>query len=238
MSGSHLVRLARLFSEPQRWWGVLTRRLDPQRSDKGGFLSKAHGIIHIGANVGQERHGYARHALNVVWVEPIPEVFAQLESNLKLFPRQTAYQRLITDVDDKEYGFHISSNQGKSSSILALGRHVDMWPHVSFTNSIVLKSVTLDNFVQAEGLDLTKFDALVLDTQGSELLVLKGGKKTLAKMRFVKVEAADFESYVGGATAAEIDEFMAGLGFHVAQRKQFAHRDSIGSYYDTTYRRY
>ena len=36
------------------------------------FLRKVSGVIHVGANLGQERAHYARFRLDVVWIEPIP----------------------------------------------------------------------------------------------------------------------------------------------------------------------
>jgi hypothetical protein len=44
------------------------------------------------------------------------------------------------------------------------------------------------------GLIPTPIDAIILDTQGSELLILKGAQATLRQASYVKVEAADFES--------------------------------------------
>ena len=38
----------------------------------------------------------------------------------------------------------------------------------------------------------------MLDTQGAELLVLKGAAGLLHRFQFIKVEAADFESYANG----------------------------------------
>jgi hypothetical protein len=34
------------------------------------YLAKCHGVIHVGANAGQERDLYAAHGLSVVWIEP------------------------------------------------------------------------------------------------------------------------------------------------------------------------
>src|SRR5262249_21344581 len=153
------------------------------------------GIIHIGANTGQERGLYAKLQLDVVWVEAIPSVFDQLRANLAEFPKQHAYQYLLTDRDEHEYVFHIASNEGASSSILPLAKHREMWPEIHYLDEIRLKSTTLSSFVQKESLDLARFQALVLDTQGSELLILKGATAILPQFQFVKVEVPNFGSY-------------------------------------------
>src|SRR5690242_19194551 len=104
-----LRRLRRLFSP------------DPNR-----FLRSTRGVIHVGANVGQERELYRRHGLDVLWIEPIPDVFARLAANMSGLPRQRALERLVTDRDDATYEFHISNNDGESSSILDLKQHRDI----------------------------------------------------------------------------------------------------------------
>lgn len=52
------------------------------------FLRKVRGIIHVGANEGQEWDLYAIFGLNVIWIEPIPEVFRTLKRNISAFPLQ------------------------------------------------------------------------------------------------------------------------------------------------------
>ena len=82
------------------------------------LLKHVRGILHVGANVGQEAALYAKRGLNVAWIEPIPDVFQRLQANIKLYPQQRAYNDLVTDEDDKTYTFHVASNDGSSSSIL------------------------------------------------------------------------------------------------------------------------
>jgi len=38
------------------------------------YLKKIKGVIHIGANEGQERDKYKKYSLSVVWVEPLPTI--------------------------------------------------------------------------------------------------------------------------------------------------------------------
>src|SRR5436309_6030900 len=126
------------------------------------FMKNVTGVVHIGANRGQERDVYAAHNLNVLWVEPIPEVFSDLKKHIAAFPKQKALCQLMTDVDEKEYSFHISSNQGESSSIFDLAQHKELWPDVWFTKSITLKSLTLSSLVKRDRIDLSKYDSLVM----------------------------------------------------------------------------
>jgi FkbM family methyltransferase len=215
-----LRRLRRLFAP------------DPNR-----FLRSARGVVHVGANVGQERALYDRHGLDVLWIEPIPDVFAELVTNIASFPRQRALECLVTDRDDESYQFHIANNGGESSSILPLKEHRDVWPKVDFTKTITLRSSTLATVLARERIDLERYNTLVMDTQGSELLVLKGAEPVLERFRFIKTEVPDFEAYAGCAQLGDITRFLGQRGYEELSRHRFATRAKGGSYFDVVYRK-
>jgi FkbM family methyltransferase len=209
---------------------------DPWRPESR-FLRHASGVIHVGANTGQERFLYRLFGLRVIWVEPIPEVFARLSSKIARFSKQRAIQSLVTDRDDQEYEFHVASNNGASSSILDFDQHKDIWPEVTYERTIALRSKTLASLVRDEGIDLDEYDALVIDTQGSELLVLEGAEPILEHFTYVKAEVPDFESYAGCCKLEDVEAFLTARGFAEHVRQQFAERSAGGSYYDVVYKR-
>ncbi len=201
------------------------------------FFARARGVIHVGANTGQERDLYWRHRLPVLWVEPIPEVFAMLQQHLVGYPGQRAVQRLVTHEDGAQCQFNVASNNGASSSILPLHQHKDIWPGVSYTRVLTLTSVTLPTLLREEGVDAGRYDTLVLDTQGSELLVLRGAEPLLGGLRFIKAEAPDFESYKGCCLLADLDAFLSARGFRELSKTNFAASDTGKKYYDVVYER-
>lgn len=224
-----------IWSQPVVFYSRIKARF---RRKPDHFLARVPGVIHVGANVGQERKRYDKYGLNVIWVEPIPEVFAQLQKNIVDLPRQRAFQQLITDESNRDYVFHIASNAGESSSILPLKEHKEIWPAIDFVRDVTLQSKTIDDMVRAEQVDLKKYRALILDTQGSELLVLKGATQTLKQVSFIKVEAADFEAYEGCATVESLTEFLSTRGFSEISRQPFAEKvDGSGGYYDFVFHR-
>jgi FkbM family methyltransferase len=191
------------------YWNIRSRGLLPDR-----FLEGGRGVIHIGANTGQERFDYAARGLKVVWVEPIPAIFAELKSNLADFPDQTAYNCLISAQDGVKYQFHVSDNEGSSSSILQPSKQIPgHWDKIGFSRSIELESVSLPTFIRTRGIDLASFDMLILDTQGAELFVLEGAKEILPHFRYIKCEATNFEVYAGGCQLPDIDAFLSKRGF-------------------------
>ncbi len=208
------------------------------RKNAEPFLRKARGVVHVGANTGVEAELYAALGLNVLWIEPIPEVFAALEQNIKSFPRQRALRGLVTDQEDAEYQFNVASNHGASSSILDFADHKDIWPTISFEKTITLRSRTLEAMLRAAAIDIADYDCLILDTQGSELLVLKGASPILKHFRFIKTEVADFEAYKGCCQVGDITDFLGQYRFSEIHRNKFAERPGGGgAYYDITFAR-
>jgi len=201
------------------------------------FLKKVSGVIHVGANTGQERDTYKEFGLRVVWIEPIPEVFETLRANLVGYSGQIAFQYLVTDQDNSEYIFHVANNDGASSSIFDFKMHKNIWPQVAYERVITLRSTTLTSLIQKERVNAADYQALILDTQGTELLVLKGADAILGCFRFVKIEVADFESYEGCCQLRDIEQFLKPRGFHEFSRRKFAELPAGGNYYDIVYRR-
>ena len=50
-----------------------------QLKDANSFLNNVSGVIHVGANSGQERYEYNLYSLDVIWIEPIPKIFNKLK---------------------------------------------------------------------------------------------------------------------------------------------------------------
>jgi FkbM family methyltransferase len=217
---------------------IISRRIRSLlKKNPNRFLKNVSGVIHVGANKGQEIQLYAQYGLSVIWIEPIPEVFETLRSNLIGIPKQTALKGLVTDTDNAEYNFHLASNNGASSSILELNLHKDIWPEIVYEKTIKLFSKTLSSLLKENNVDAGQYDMLVMDTQGSELLVLKGSVPILQNFTYIKTEAPDFESYKGCCQLKDLELFLSQYGFKEISRNKFATHPSCGSYYDVIYKR-
>jgi len=208
-----------------------------RRLTKNSYLRQTSGLIHVGANLGQERELYARYNLKVLWVEPLPDIFERLCENIKTFPKQTAVNHLLTDQDGAEYLFHIASNDGASSSLLEPARHKTLIPAVRFESTITLKSITLDSLLLQLGESSRSYQTLVVDTQGSELMVLKGAVRTLTQLKFVLAEAADFEAYAGCAQVDELTSYLNSAGFKLIRSDRQMESPQGERYFDLLYRK-
>ena len=173
----------------------------------------------------------------MLWIEPIPEVFNQLKKNIKGYPKQKALKYLLLDEDNKKIPFKIANNKGASSSIFDFGLHSKIWPNVNYTKTIKLKSSKLTTIINDENIDIKKFQALLIDTQGSELIVLKGASEILKNFDYIITEAADFESYIGGCKIEDLSIFLKTFGFNPILKTKFAKHSGAGNYYDIIYKK-
>lgn len=197
------------------------------------FLLNCKSIVHIGANKGQERYHYERLNLRVIWIEALPNLYAELTKNLKSFRSQKAILALLSSKSGEEMQFNVADNEGASSSIFDFSKHTDMWPHVQMTGRLNLVSKTLDEVINPSD----AVDAIVIDVQGAELLVLQGGSRVLHGAQYVKAEATDFDAYSGGCTLDELSDFMVKAGFVEIERSPFATKEGLGNSYDVLWKR-
>lgn len=219
----------------RRAWQHLKQTVKPNKD--AAFLPLLRGVVHVGANTGQERRVYDSYGLRILWVEPIPEIFARLQRNIAGYEGQSAVQALVADRAGVEVDFHIADNQGASSSMLELARHQEIWPEVHTQRSVRMTTTTLPALVQAAGLDMADYNGLVMDTQGSELLVLQGARPLLHHFDFIKTEVADFEAYKDCCQLHDLGAFMAEHGFDEFERRPFRNMQPGRAYYDVVYRR-
>jgi len=77
--------------------------------------------------------------LDVLWIEPIPEVYKELKKVIKKYKKQNSINALVVADDGKEYVFNIANNNGASSSLFDLAEHKDIWPDVKFVKKYVFR---------------------------------------------------------------------------------------------------
>ncbi len=168
------------------------------------YQRQAKGILHIGANTGEEATEYNRLKLPVTWVEADPDVFKVLQERINRFPNQIALNFLLSN-KEALVEFFIANNSGLSSSVLPLsdiGRNA--W-NVDNLESISLNSYKLDN-LEINNLEL--FDFWVLDVQGHELEVLMGAENSLRLAHWILIEISTIKYYENQSLFSEVDVWL------------------------------
>lgn len=184
-------------------------------------LNGLHGIIHVGANTGQERGEYAKHNLDVLWIEPLPKYFRKLQKNLSGLPKQRAINYLIGDEDDKSVVMNICDNEGLSSSFMEPADHKVIYPQVHFNGGLNCRTYKLDTALARERIDAKNYDGMVIDVQGAELAVLKGATSILKNIKRLQLESANFPLYKDYPTPEQLGGFLSDQGFAEIGRHVF-----------------
>lgn len=97
------------------------------------FGIRPRGIIHVGANYGQEFDAYRSSlAETVLYIEPISGVFESLRDKVEQEPGHHAIRAVCSDKSGEVVTFNIASNSGQSSSILELGNHAKLYPNIVY----------------------------------------------------------------------------------------------------------
>jgi len=180
------------------------------------------GVCHIGASHAEEFDKYVECGIkNQIWIEAIPDVYKKMcDILIKKDARDiqcSALNLCISDVSGKEVDFHITDNEGQSSSMLELDYHKIVHPNVKEIKSIKLITKTLMDVARSVfpyflfGKDI---NFLNLDIQGAELLAFKGAGDLLnALIDYIYCEVNTKELYKGCALLEEIDDYLYDFGF-------------------------
>lgn len=179
------------------------------------------GLVHVGANVGQEFADYAAAGLSpVVYVEANPDIHRRLTQNISAAPGHIAVNALCAEADGERRTFHISSNDSNSSSMLDFGWHTRSHPDVTWTGEMELTTSRLDTVMAICARAHPEFawdaiDALVLDVQGAEMRVLRGAPDLISRVRCIWSEVNEGGLYQNDCSAEELSAYLRDFGFRM-----------------------
>lgn len=176
---------------------------------------KPKGVLHIGANVGEEAKTYEQLGIKKqIWIEGNPEIFLKLKQNINHNPQAVALNYVIGD-ENKPVTFHIANNGSQSSSVLELGTHKHQHPTVHYVSHIETTMHRIDSL----DLDLKDVDFLNIDLQGFELQALRGMGDLLRGFKWAYLEVNRADVYQGCAQIESMDLFMIGNHFRRVETK-------------------
>lgn len=181
-------------------------------------LAKPQKILHIGANNGREARYYHQHDIKAWHVEAIPDAYELLCGTCKLYPDQYPVKACLSNKNGCDATFNIASNSGESSSLLGLGRHQKAYPSIQYVKSITVRTTTVDDLI-ASAVIPADIDFLVIDAQGSELLILQGAERLLqsGSINGAMIETAVEPLYEGGARYLDVCSMLKNYGLYLCK---------------------
>jgi hypothetical protein len=110
----------------------------------------------------------------------------------------------------QELELYVAGNEGSSSSFLEPFLISASHPEVSCKTSYKIETSTLDFEIGGSAI---KYKVLVLDVQGAELEVLKGGVVALEEIDYIFSEISTLELYKNSALATDLSHYLQEQGF-------------------------
>lgn len=169
-------------------------------------------LFDIGANAGS----YAllphfKTDLTVYAFEPVPEVFTVLLANLeinKLQQQVTVYSVALGEHEQAFVPMRVPDNGAQLGLSILDGtpQRFDRW------HEIQVPVWTLDSFCASARID--RIDFIKIDTEGSELAILKGGEQTIKQFKpKLLVEYQPWNTHQHGYEPEEIRDLLTGWGY-------------------------
>lgn len=137
------------------------------------FIKKSKNVLDIGANIGFSTLKFKEinNNLNILAFEPQASMYKLMVKNIRTnnIKNVKIYNFGLSN-SNKKHNFHSSINYPGNGSIKKLQPKLK-------TNKKIIK------FIKGDSLIKNKIDFIKIDTEGSELLVLKGLEKTITKYK-------------------------------------------------------
>lgn len=166
------------------------------------------GILHVGAHEGEEARDYEKHwGAKTIWVEAQEKLASDLASRLDPL-KNKVLSGAIWSEDGLSLDLHITNN-GQSSSLLNLEKHLEFYPQIRKISNARVKTKRIDSIIRNE----LGFDFMNLDIQGAELEALKGAGDRLSEFKYIYCEVNRIHLYKDCALVGQIDEYLKHRGF-------------------------
>lgn len=190
---------------------------------KNNFQTKPiKGIIHIGAHKCEEIDDYLKLSVSsnrVIWFEAQSSLVNKYR---QIYPSTQIYQAVLFDVDNQEHNFIITDN-GMSSSLLTLKKHLIEHPWVHEIRCEKVRTITFKTFIDEHKIDIKDYNFANLDIQGCELHALKGMGDYINQLDYIYTEVNTEELYDNCDLLPNLDAFLAQKGFKQVAIKMTSH---------------
>lgn len=173
-------------------------------------------VLHIGANTGQEMSLYKYMGVKrAIWIEPDKKAFFWLKSRSRFYRIQNyMINEFISEKSGECVTYYRFNKSGANSSFKPLDQFLksNSKRYIKSTEKIVSLAIE-EALIKYRIPPFTENTLLVLDTQGSELNILKGfDSKTFTKIRVIMCEFSQ-NQYSGTPSNEDLKNFLTSNGF-------------------------
>ncbi|MFA6263016.1 MAG: FkbM family methyltransferase [Candidatus Babeliales bacterium] len=193
---------------------------DPIIVEAGAFNGKDSVLL---ANFWQQGHVHS--------FEPVPELYAKVVKATENCNNVSTYQVALADKEGTA-DFYISSftatpgSPSASSSLLTPTGHLSAWSCIKFKKKLSVPTITIDAW--AEKNSIGHVDFIWLDTQGSELSILKSAPRILKTVKAMLLEVEFVELYKDQPLFTDVKTWLEANGFKfVAMRAWKLYGDAL-----------
>ena len=181
-------------------------------------------ILEAGAADGYDTLRFSKLAPSstIYAFEPVKKNFSMLKNRVESCSNVIIYNLALADFDGTAE-MNISENTecskgiADSSTLLEPEYHNFLYSHVTFNEKEKVKTKTLDSWALEEGID--HIDAMWLDMQGYEYIMLKESSKILPTVRVIYSEVSLKELFKGACLFDEYKEWLLSIGFRVVMEE-------------------
>ena len=198
----HLLLQSKIYGQKWNWnerikdWIYL---LDNQQNIISNYFNPD-SILDIGANTGQFYSKISKYYPNSKYL--LIEGNESCEEELKKL--NVDYKIVLLSDTEKEVDFWIDPNNQNSTGNSIYKEKTNYFNNSSSTK---YKTKTLDSIVEET------YDLIKIDTQGSEIDIIKGGLNTIKKSKGIILEVSLVEYNQGSPLQEETFKFMSEIGF-------------------------
>jgi FkbM family methyltransferase len=172
-------------------------------------------LVDVGASGGlQEDWRAAGRFLQIIGFEPDKEAYEELKKTDGIYLNSALYN------EKKELDFFLTKKQMVSSIYQPNREFLNKFPNSERFDILRNERIScdsLDNQLKING--ISDVDFIKLDTQGSELDILHGAKKTLDSVFGLEIEVEFSHLYDGQALFSDVDSFVRECDFQLFDLK-------------------
>lgn len=199
------------------------------------------GVIHGGANDGEEIHNYIRMGIDyIIGFEPMTGVFEKLQEDCIRWPGEFGiYPKQLNVYKEALHNFngilplHRSVGDGKGSTLFDVNYEheevVKNWNHGQgmFEGDENVRVTRFDTWLgQHPEFNIDNYDTLLLDTQGNEFEILRGMSKYLQNFKYLCLELSTIPAYQQETPADAVSAWLEENGF-IQDSPLYSHNDAF-----------